>query len=106
MISHWQRNWEVDEEEAAPPWDTMIQKEAVLSDKDELVEQAIEVIRATGKSSASHLQRALRIGYPRAARLVDELEDMGVLGPSLGGGREREVLIDLDDYEVQDDYEE
>jgi len=52
----------------------------------------------TGKSSASHLQRALMVGYPRAARLVDELEEMGVLGPAQSGGREREVLMDLDNF--------
>jgi S-DNA-T family DNA segregation ATPase FtsK/SpoIIIE len=40
------------------------------------------------------LQRRLRVGYPRAARLVDELEAMGVIGPSEGGGRDRDVLID------------
>ena len=39
------------------------------------------------------LQRRLRIGYPRAARLIDQLEELGVVGPSQGGGKEREVLI-------------
>ena len=61
-----------------------------------MIEQAIEIIRETRSGSASLLQRRLRIGYPRAARLVDELEDLGILGPSRGGGREREILIDLD----------
>jgi S-DNA-T family DNA segregation ATPase FtsK/SpoIIIE len=40
----------------------------------------------------SMLQRRLRIGYPRAARLLDQLEEAGVVGPSQGGGREREIL--------------
>jgi S-DNA-T family DNA segregation ATPase FtsK/SpoIIIE len=40
------------------------------------------------------LQRRLRVGYPRAARLLDQLEEMGVVGASPGGGRDREVLID------------
>lgn len=78
------------------PWDAMIKNDAVLSDRDELVEDAVKEIRASGKSSASHLQRALRIGYPRAARLVDELEDMGILGPLRSGGKDREILISLD----------
>jgi S-DNA-T family DNA segregation ATPase FtsK/SpoIIIE len=50
------------------------------------------------------LQRRLRIGYPRAARLMDELEEMGVVGPAQTGGREREVLVednDNDDGEEQ-----
>ncbi|HAX69892.1 MAG TPA: hypothetical protein DCY14_09815, partial [Anaerolineae bacterium] len=49
------------------------------------------------RASASMLQRRLRIGYPRAARLLDQLEEMGVVGPSQGGGKEREVLIGEDD---------
>ncbi|MEX2161634.1 MAG: DNA translocase FtsK [Anaerolineales bacterium] len=96
VIAYWQQAWPLDGE--AVPWDTLMQKDAMIGDKDDLVEQAIEVIRRSGKSSASHLQRALRIGYPRAARLVDELEEMGVLGPVQSGGKDREVLMNLDDY--------
>ncbi|MCL5429214.1 MAG: DNA translocase FtsK [Chloroflexi bacterium] len=105
VIDYWQQAWELEEPEAAP-WDGLMQKEAWISDKDELIERAIEEIRRTGKSSASHLQRALRIGYPRAARLVDELEEMGVLGPVQSGGREREVLMNLDDFSESEEGEE
>jgi DNA segregation ATPase FtsK/SpoIIIE, S-DNA-T family len=49
------------------------------------------------RASASMLQRRLRVGYPRAARLLDQLEDMGVIGPSMGGGRDREVLLEPDE---------
>ncbi|MEX1071913.1 MAG: DNA translocase FtsK [Anaerolineales bacterium] len=100
VIAYWQDAWPTDAPEAIP-WDTLMQKDALIADRDELVEAAIAEIRRTGKSGASHLQRALRIGYPRAARLVDELEDMGVLGPAQSGGREREVLMDLDDFDGQ-----
>jgi S-DNA-T family DNA segregation ATPase FtsK/SpoIIIE len=64
-----------------------------------LVEKAIDLVTRTQRASASMLQRQLRIGYPRAARLMDELEEMGVVGPAQGGGREREVLIDPDEDE-------
>ncbi|MQC26331.1 MAG: DNA translocase FtsK [Chloroflexi bacterium] len=104
VVRYWRTNWETDDE-ARAPWDEMIRNDAVLSDRDELVESAIEEIRRSGKSSASHLQRALRIGYPRAARLVDELEDMGVLGPVQGGGREREVLVSMDMDGAEDENE-
>jgi S-DNA-T family DNA segregation ATPase FtsK/SpoIIIE len=50
-------------------------------------------VRDERRASASLLQRRLRIGYPRAARLIDELEELGVVGPSQGGGRDRDVLI-------------
>jgi len=97
VIAYWQQAWPQEEGEAVP-WDALMHKDATIGDQDELVERAIDVIRQTGKSSASHLQRALRVGYPRAARLVDELEDMGILGPVQSGGKEREVLMNLDDF--------
>ncbi|VGO14902.1 DNA translocase SpoIIIE [Pontiella desulfatans] len=62
---------------------------------DEIVEQAIEVIRQTKRASTSSLQRRLRIGYTRAARVMDLLEERGVIGPPDGAGP-REILIDLD----------
>ncbi|MEX2144353.1 MAG: DNA translocase FtsK [Anaerolineales bacterium] len=98
VIDYWQQAWPQEEGELVP-WDSLMHKDAIIGDKDLLVERAIDVIRQTGKSSASHLQRALRIGYPRAARLVDELEDMGVLGPVQSGGKDREVLMNLDDFD-------
>ena len=64
-----------------------------------LIEKAIGVVRAAGKASASLLQRRLKVGFPRAARLMDELEDMGIIGPSVGSGKDREVLVDSDNDE-------
>ena len=92
VITFWQRSLEQEEIET-PPWESLLEEEAILADKDNLIEQAIAIVRETQRASASLLQRRLRIGYPRAARLVDELEEMGIVGPAMGGGREREVLI-------------
>ncbi len=66
-------------------------------DDDILVEEAITVLKKEQRASASMLQRRLRIGYPRAARLLDKLEEMGAVGPSQGGGRDREVLLEPDE---------
>jgi S-DNA-T family DNA segregation ATPase FtsK/SpoIIIE len=99
VINYWQQVWESDEEEEEAPWELMLEQQAVLGDRDDLVEDAIELIRETGKASASLFQRRLKVGYPRAARLVDELEDLGILGPSRGGGREREILINIESFE-------
>jgi S-DNA-T family DNA segregation ATPase FtsK/SpoIIIE len=99
IIQHWQ-NELPDKLENSAPWEMMLEEEA--SGGDELIQQAIEIIKQTRKASASLLQRRLRIGYPRAASLIDELEDMGIIGPATGAGREREVLIDSD----PDEYEE
>ena len=66
-----------------------------LGEDDELLEAAIEIIRQTRRASTSSLQRRLRIGYTRAARLIDILEEKGVVGPPCGSDP-REILIDLD----------
>jgi S-DNA-T family DNA segregation ATPase FtsK/SpoIIIE len=66
------------------------------SDEDEsIIEQCIEVIRSEQKASVSLLQRRLRLGYGRAARIMDELENRGIVGPSKGA-EPRDILIDLD----------
>ena len=60
--------------------------------RDNLTDRAIELAQRHSKLSTSLLQRRLRIGYPRAARLMDELEDMGIVGPS-DGSKSRDVMI-------------
>ena len=66
------------------------------NEEDEsLVEDCLEVIRSEGKASTSLLQRRLKIGYGRAARMMDVLEERGYIGPARGA-EPREILIDLD----------
>ncbi|MCX6869682.1 MAG: DNA translocase FtsK [Verrucomicrobia bacterium] len=65
------------------------------SEDDELLQKCIEVIRTEKKASVSLLQRRLKLGYGRAARMMDELEDRGVVGPGKGA-EPRDILIDLD----------
>ncbi len=62
---------------------------------DELLEAALEIIRQTKRASTSSLQRRLRIGYTRAARIMDLLESRGIVGPAQGSDP-REILVDLD----------
>ena len=62
---------------------------------DELLGDAIDVLRSTKRASTSMLQRRLRIGYNRAARLMEELEDRGIVGPE-NGSSPREIMVDLD----------
>ena len=94
VIAFWQRS--IPPSEEAAPWEELLQ-EAEEEGGDALVKQAIEVIRRSQHASTSMLQRRLRIGYPRAARLMEELEALGVVGPAQPGGREREVLMSPDD---------
>ena len=67
---------------------------------DELYEEAKEVIIQAGKASASLLQRRLRIGYARAARLLDILEGQGVVGPA-DGAKPRKVFIDEGEEQIE-----
>ena len=64
---------------------------------DELLEKAEEIVREYGRASISLLQRRLRIGYSRAARLIDLLEEQGIIGPFEPGGRARGILSDGND---------
>jgi len=90
-------------EQGTPSYESVIKekiekKGVVIPDAgedDEMLEAAIEVIRQTKRASTSSLQRRLRIGYTRAARLVDILEERGIVGPPRGSDP-REILIDLD----------
>jgi len=61
-------------------------------EEDDLLEEAIELVRSTGSASASLLQRRLRIGHPRAARLMEIMEETGVIGPPEAAGRKRRVI--------------
>lgn len=65
------------------------------NEDEELIERCINVIQTEGKASVSLMQRRLRLGYTRAARIMDELENRGVVGPSKGA-EPRDILIDVD----------
>jgi S-DNA-T family DNA segregation ATPase FtsK/SpoIIIE len=99
LISHWQKT--VEESSEAPPWEKLLTEPEENEDED-LIQKAISIVRQSQRASASLLQRRLRIGYPRAARLLDQLEEMEVVGPSQGGGKERDVLLGpLDEDEAE-----
>ncbi|HWD19815.1 MAG TPA: DNA translocase FtsK [Verrucomicrobiae bacterium] len=70
-------------------------EEGASGEDEELIQQCIEVIRSEQKASVSLMQRRLRLGYTRAARIMDELELRGIVGPSKGA-EPRDILIDLD----------
>jgi S-DNA-T family DNA segregation ATPase FtsK/SpoIIIE len=69
-----------------------------LGDDEDLFHQAFEVLKSTRRASTSMMQRRLRIGYNRAARIMDVMEDKGIVGPE-NGSSPREILVDLDTYE-------
>jgi len=71
-----------------PIWQEMEEQE----DLDPVFHEAVDLIRRQGRASVSMLQRRLRIGYTRAARLIETMEDKGIIGPPVGGAQTREVL--------------
>jgi S-DNA-T family DNA segregation ATPase FtsK/SpoIIIE len=98
IIDYWQSQDHKEKSvlESLPPWEGMVSQQS--SEEDDLFLEAVKLVREDGYASTSRLQRRLRIGFPRAARLMDELEDAGVVGPQESGGKVREVIPD-DDYE-------
>lgn len=86
--------------QAEPEYEAEVLKESstvsvVSDDTDELLEDAIRLVVETGQASISMLQRRFRIGYNRAARLIDTMEVRSIVGP-YQGSKPREVLIDSD----------
>ena len=77
---------------------TTMPEDEVTDEEEDLVDKCLEIIRQEKKASTSMLQRRLRLGYTRAARIVDILEQRGILGPK-DGARDREILVDLDGLE-------
>ena len=62
-------------------------------ERDALFDDAIKLIQETGKASASLFQRRLKLGYARAARVLDQLEKAGIIGP-VNGAKPRDILIE------------
>jgi S-DNA-T family DNA segregation ATPase FtsK/SpoIIIE len=77
------------------PGSGMEVEEGASGEDEDLIQQCIEVIRSEQKASVSLMQRRLRLGYTRAARIMDELELRGIVGPSKGA-EPRDILLDLD----------
>lgn len=85
-------------EQASPHYETSFSEEASTQEgspsdeRDDLYEQARELVITTGQASASFIQRRMRVGYPRAARMIEMMEEDGVIGPA-SGGKPREILV-------------
>jgi S-DNA-T family DNA segregation ATPase FtsK/SpoIIIE len=87
-------------------WDEIEESEAQAAQEDEMLPKAIALVQDHQRASISMLQRRLRIGYSRAARLIDTMEDQGVIGPAPGGSSSREVLMPADSASTDPDDEE
>jgi S-DNA-T family DNA segregation ATPase FtsK/SpoIIIE len=99
LVSYW-KNW-YDTQVAAGkmqrigvgPWQRGLTRRELLAETDPMLEEAIELVIAEGEASASLIQRRMGLGYPRAARIIDLLYELRVIGPPEPGGRSRKVLL-------------
>jgi S-DNA-T family DNA segregation ATPase FtsK/SpoIIIE len=89
-------------EQAAPKYDESILKAPPAEDpgetegeEDEMYDQAVEIVTRSGQASISFVQRKLRVGYNRAARMIEAMEKAGILSPA-DGARPRKILIRRD----------
>ncbi|MCD4684541.1 MAG: hypothetical protein K8S97_01215 [Anaerolineae bacterium] len=99
IVEHW-KDWHAEQLEAekmeprgVAPWERGMTRREVLSETDPILEDAIALVIAEGEASASLIQRRLGLGYPRAARIIDMMHELGIIGVSKAGGRSREVLV-------------
>ncbi|MES2409605.1 MAG: DNA translocase FtsK 4TM domain-containing protein [Patescibacteria group bacterium] len=88
-------------DEKNPIFDSGFDDDKSGADDDELYEEAKEIVIQAGKASTSYIQRKLRVGYARAARLIDILEEKGVIGPA-DGSKPREVISSEGRAEVEE----
>ncbi len=95
VVAYWNKFQPTSNEVQTPPWEGLVGSDE--KGTDELLDRAIEILKKGSRISTSMLQRRLRIGFPRAARLLDELEARGYVGPYQGAGRDREILIGNED---------
>jgi S-DNA-T family DNA segregation ATPase FtsK/SpoIIIE len=101
IVSHWQRTLP----EAGPeraPWDDLISRMNFIDDTDDMLEQAIALVQKVDNVSTSLIQRRLRVGYPRAARLMETLFEMGLVEDPTEGGKTRRTFVDEDDDPLGD----
>ena len=80
----------------------MIARKAFVSDRDEMLEEAIALAQKSNRISTSLIQRRLRVGYPRAARLMARLYEMGLVEDPKVGGKTRKTYVEEDQDPIDD----
>ncbi len=90
IVAFWKAQAGADARPTVAPWTGLLDQ---LDDEDGLIQDAIDVLRDLESCSTSFLQRKLKIGYPKAARLMEDLEKKGIVGPDGGGGQGRPILL-------------
>lgn len=103
VVAFWKKQVSSDAPPVVSPWTGLMDS---MDDEEGLIQDAIAVLQELDSCSTSYLQRKLKIGYPKAARLMEDLEKQGIVGPDMGGGQGREVLLKDENEEESVDEEE
>ena len=101
LVTHWRRAVSQDEPQEAP-WEKLIARQEVIAETDDMLEEAIELAKKRDTISTSLIQRRLRVGYPRAARLMEALYELDLVEDPKEGGRTRRTFVDEDDNPLDD----
>ena len=106
IVQHWEmmvekKGYEVAEK---PPWERLISRQSVIDSTDELIERAIAIVQKSDSVSTSLLQRKLRVGFPRAARIMETLFEMGLVEDPKTGGKTRKTHVSEADEDPLDDF--
>lgn len=102
VVDHWKnKQAQLQERGLAPtggkgPWEPDLKRRQFMSDTDPMLQDVLKLVVESGEASASLIQRRLGLGYPRAGRIMDLLEELGVVGGEPGAGRSRKVIIPPD----------
>lgn len=101
IVGHWQKA-SPDAPASVAPWEDLIARQSLIDETDEMLEQAVALAQKYDAISTSLLQRRLRVGYPRAARLMEALYEMGMVEDPKEGGRTRRTNVDEEDDPLGD----
>ena len=102
VVQHWRDEWMLRIQagvlpaNGGVPWEGILKRQQFLGETDPMLEEVLRLVAASGEASASLLQRKLGLGYPRAARIIDLLEELGAIGEETSAGRSRQVIIPPD----------
>ena len=103
LVEFWQEQYpEMDN--AQPPWANLLQRMKVIEDTDDEIEAAIELCQKYDNISTSLIQRRLRVGFPRAARIMETLYDMGLVEDPKRGGKTRKTYVSDEDEDPLGDF--
>lgn len=92
IAAHWQRVM-ADYQSQPAPWESLIVRQEIINSTDDMLEQAIELAQKSDNLSTSMIQRRLRVGFPRAARIMEALYELGLVEDPQEGGRTRRSFV-------------